>query len=365
MLEEGRISNKQLQWLIISTIFSTALLFLPSTMIAEAKQDTWLSMILVTIFGLIASYIITKLGQRFPNQTLIGYSRLIVGRIPAKVIAFIYILFFLHIDAVIIREFGEVLTSIFLPNTPMSLIIVIIVVISASGVRNGIEVISRSNEIILPSIFGFLVIIFLFIFPELDAANLRPVLGTGLIPIIKGAYPAALFYAETVILIIILPAVNRPKKALKSVFKATLITGFIGVIVIVEIITLFGSIEAAQFNLPMLSLIRYISIFDFIERIDALMMAIWFGGGFMKIAVFYYCLTISTAEFFELKSYKPVVLPLGVILTVLSIILFGNIEEMGKVIFELMPPYYLFIEVGIPLILLLIAIIRGVRGEIE
>ncbi|KXS36811.1 MAG: hypothetical protein AWU54_2369 [Candidatus Frackibacter sp. T328-2] len=39
------------------------MLFLPSVMIKQAKQDAWLSTILNDLFGLLTGYIIIKLGE--------------------------------------------------------------------------------------------------------------------------------------------------------------------------------------------------------------------------------------------------------------------------------------------------------------
>jgi spore germination protein KB len=162
MLEEGRISSKQLQWLIITSMLPTVLLILPTSVTTYAKQDGWLTIIIIGLIGLITAYILTKLGSKFPNKTIIGYSPLIVGKYLGKVIAFIYILFFLHITSVIIREFGEVLSSFLLQKTPLTLIIAVTIIVSASAVRNGIEVISRVNELVLPLVISFLIIIYIY-----------------------------------------------------------------------------------------------------------------------------------------------------------------------------------------------------------
>ena len=63
---------------------------------------------------MITSYIVIKLGLRFPNQTFVDYSQLIVGKFFGKIITLIYILFFIHITATIMREFGEVINTVFL-----------------------------------------------------------------------------------------------------------------------------------------------------------------------------------------------------------------------------------------------------------
>ncbi|WP_255361649.1 GerAB/ArcD/ProY family transporter [Candidatus Frackibacter sp. WG13] len=344
-------------------MLSTLTLYFPSIIIKYAKQNSWLSAIIATFLTLISGYIITKLDVRFPNKTIVGYSPLIAGKILGNIISLIYIIFFISVNAVIIRELTAILNGIFLSETPILIISISIAIVTASAVRNGIEVISRVNELIFPSILLIGIILFFFITPELDLSNFKPILADGLKPILKGSYLLWLFLSEIIILTIIIPTVKQPQKSFKSVSTSIIVLGIMFMATIFEIIGLFGIYEADNFVLPLLSVVRYIEAFEFIARIDPFIVIIWLGAGFMKVIVFYYCSSISTAEFFNLKSYKPVILPLGVIQVALSIILFGNIKELLKFVFEELHLIFLSIEVVIPLILLLIAIIRGVSGK--
>ncbi|SJZ58851.1 GerAB/ArcD/ProY family transporter [Selenihalanaerobacter shriftii] len=359
MLEKGKVSGRQLEWLLIMSMLPTVMLILPSALAPYAKQDSWLAIIIIGIIGLLTGYIVVLLGNKFPNKTIIGYSPLIVGKFLSKIVSLIYILFFIHITAVIIREFGEVLNVTFLKNTPLEIILISTILVLASAVRNGIEVISRVNELILPVMIGIIIIIYFLILPDLNFAKLKPVLANGIMPILKGAYPTSLFLTETFVLITILPAINKSKEALSSTFKAVLIVTFLGLIMMVEIVALYGGDQSATLQYPMLSLVQYISLFGFVENIDALIVVMWIGGGFIKIAIFYYCLVINIAETFKLKSYKSVVLPTGIILITFSLMLFENITQLGTIVTEILPPYYLVLKIGIPLLLLMIATFRG------
>jgi spore germination protein KB len=60
---------------------------------------------------------------------------------------------------------------------------------------------------------------------------------------------------------------------------------------------------------------------------------------------------------------KTIVLPLGVIQVVFSIILFGNIIELIEIVFEKSHLLLLSTQVILPLLLLLIAMMRGIKGE--
>jgi len=95
MLEDGIISNRQAVLLIVSTILPTSIMFLPAMISKEAQQDAWISIIILTAFGVVVGLIIASLGMRFPGQTIIQYSEVILGRPLGKIVALIYPLFFI------------------------------------------------------------------------------------------------------------------------------------------------------------------------------------------------------------------------------------------------------------------------------
>lgn len=66
--ENGKLSSKQLMFLIIAYNIGTSFLF---TVGGEAKQDAWLAALLGTIISLIMAVIYLLLANRFPGQTLV------------------------------------------------------------------------------------------------------------------------------------------------------------------------------------------------------------------------------------------------------------------------------------------------------
>ena len=65
---------------------------------------------------------------------------------------------------------------------------------------------------------------------------------------------------------------------------------------------------------PLMLVARYISIADFFEHLESIVMAIWVVGAFVKISVFYYAATLGTAQWLNLSDYRPVVWPLGILI---------------------------------------------------
>ncbi|MFZ5644691.1 MAG: GerAB/ArcD/ProY family transporter [Bacillota bacterium] len=86
---------------------------------------------------------------------------------------------------------------------------------------------------------------------------------------------------------------------------------------------------------------------------------VWLPGVFTKIAIFYYAVVLGTAQLLNLKDYKSVVLPVGVILAALSILSVNNSPEMIKYLSTGFPPFSFLFQWIIPLALLAVSIIRG------
>lgn len=361
MREDGKISNRQATLLVISTILSTSIIFLPTVMYREAAQDSWLSVILVTGFALGVGLIITALGKRFPKQTVIQYSEQLVGSLLGKLIGMVYIAFFIFMTALILREFSTVMLIVFFDQTPMIFITISMMLTCAYAVRCGLEVLARVNEILLPIILVFLLLVFAFISPEMNLDNLTPVLERGIYPVLTGAYPATLFFAQAAILLMFIPFLNRPQQARGTVIRAVAVVGGFQLLAMVASIAYLGT-RMAREQFPVMVLAQEISVAQLIERVEPVAMFIWVFGVSIKVSVFYFCAVLAASQAFKLREYKSLVLPTGVVITLLSIVLWENILELRETLL-MATPYFLAVLVALPLALLLIAVLRGKGGD--
>lgn len=364
VLEKGKISPRQVSWLLVNTILTTSILFLPSMMAKEAKVDAWLSILPVTGFGLFAAWVITSLGRRYPELTVIQYSRIILGKPAGNLVGLVFVLFFLYINSFIIREFGEFVVTLFLSKTPLIAVTMGIVLVSAYAVRGGLEVLGRVNELILPIVLTMVSVSLLLSLPDMEVQNLQPLLARGWLPVVKGAYPAAVFFAETIVMVMLTPYLAKPSRATAAAAKAVLVVGLFQLLVILGVTAQFG-LEVARIKFPFLVMTRYISLFDIIERLEPTTMLVWVMGGFVKISVFFYCSVLAAAQLFNFRDYRPLVLPLGSLLVLLSIVLWGNVLELSWQIPRIGPLLFIPVELGIPLILLVITRIKELRGKRE
>lgn len=358
MIEKGKINGLQMAILIYPTIIATAILLVPAITGKEAKQDMWMSPIWASVTGFLAIFLAIQLNKRYPDQTLIQYSEKIVGKFLGKVIGLVFIFFLAHICGIVLREYGEFVKGNFLPTTPMTVVMGSMTFVCAVAVRGGIEVVARSAQIFVPVVTVLFVLIILLLTPDLEPANLYPVFENGLMPSLKGAVVPAGWYLEFFLISFLLPFLSNRNKATK--WSITTVVAVMFTLIITNLATLFvfGNITD-DFTYPVMEAARYISIAEFIQHLDSVVMAIWVGGIFVKISIFYYAIVLSTAQWLKLSDYRPIVFPIGIFIAVLGFWSAANLQELEKFLSSIFPVYAFIFLAFIPIILLVAAVIRG------
>lgn len=360
--EEGFIHARQAAILMWFNVLPTAIIFLPSFLARRAQQDAWLAVIVAILLTLPLGFVLTWLGIRFPHLTLFQYSEIILGKAAGKAISIFYVLALIQLNALVLREFSEFLVSAVMPETPLLVFTVTLVAVAIYGARNGIEVISRSAEFVMPLMVVFILTILSLVTPEMSWRNLFPMLERGVKPVLAGAIVVLGFTGEISLLAGISGFINPPQGVRMSV-----IVGLAGVflflwLVVLSGILVFGSAETGRLTFVVFSLARMISIANFLERIEVLFMAIWVAGVFIKVMLNLYIASLGLATVMELTDFKPLCAPLAAFMIALSVLLFKNISHLLFYLEEIMPLWGFLWEFGIPVFLALVAAIRKAKG---
>lgn len=362
MLEKGKISAIQMIILLYPTITATAILVLPATTGSFAKQDMWLSPIWASSFGYLSIFIAYALHKYYPQKTLIEYSEKIIGMIPGKLIGFGFLFFLLHTNGLNLRDYGEFVVGNFLQKTPIIVVVLSMAFVCAMTVYGGLEVLARSSQFFFPVFVVLFLFIIVLLIPVLNPKNLLPVMGGGLAPSIKGALIPSQWFNEFILISFLLPYLNNKKKGLK--WGAISVTLVMITLVITNLFSLllFGNITS-YFTYPFMDAARYISIADFLQHVESIVMALWVTGMFIKISVFYYAIVLGTAQWLRLTSYRPIVFPIGFLLVVVSMWSTPNLQKLAEFSNTTWPFYAFLFQMFIPISLLLIAMLRKKKSN--
>ena len=358
MLEKGKISPNQIMWLLTSFTLGSAILLIPSSVTIYARQDAWLAMLLATLAGLGIIMLYTNLALKFPGQNFMQYSEVILGRNLGKIAGLIVIFVAMYLGSLVVRDFGSFIKATILPQTPMVVINAVIFLLVIMSVRSGLEVFARVNNIIAPCLIILLLFLTVLALPEMDVRKILPLVENGYKPVIRGAQiPIGFPFSETVLFAMIIPYVSGPGEVKKYLLAGGLVGGLLLTLVILRTLMVLGAEATSMLWYPVLEATRMINLFDFLQRIEALIIINWIGFGYAKITICFYAFVLGLAQWLNLRDYKPLVFPSGVLMLALSLIIFDNYVEAIAFI-NVWASGILFMVI-LFLILYIVAVIRG------
>lgn len=361
MLEKGKISSFEMGLIMHPTIISTGILIVPSVTGKVAGKDMWLSPIWASIAGFIAILLAIALNKQYPKQTIVEYSEEILGRVLGKAVGIFIAIFYLHMNGIVLREYVEFVSGNFLLETPIFVIVGGMAFLCAMVVRAGLEVMVRTAVVFFPIVLLLLLLTVGLLLPDLEAKNIMPFMKDGIVPSIKGAYHPFSWFSEFFLITFILPFLSDRDKALKwgsiSVFLVMLMMSMTNLFSVL----LFADMTSS-FIYPVMSAAEYVSIADFIEHIESMVMALWVIGVFLKVSMFHYATVLGFAQSFQLQDYRPLSLPLGLLLVGCSVWSISSLQELT----DLLPVISFHLIMGqifLPLVLLILSFIRKKRRK--
>ena len=354
-MERVRISPLQGAMLLVTTITSTAIILLPG---AITGRDAWLATLGGLAVGLVMAVTISFLGQRFPGETIIEYTEILLGKYIGKTVSALFLTFFGYLAALTLWDFGVFISSSLLVGTPMMAINIIGILVATYTARYGLEVIARVNQIFLPLIIisVLLASIIVFTMPKTSLAHILPVLENGTKPLLAGTAKVADWLGEVIVLSMVIPFLYPQKHSRSVAMVSVLISSLILLLVSLVVVATFGDISPTLF-FPFYSAVLLIEI-SRVLRLDVVITTIWIIGSFIKISFLLYILAHGTAQWFKLVKHNFLIMPLAVIILSLSLIILKSVAEYQSISLQI-SGYLLFISLVLPAFLLLTAIITG------
>jgi spore germination protein KB len=359
VLEKGKISVRQFAVLVILFIFGPAILFEPNLLATAAKQDAWISAVIGVGVGLLLTWLYTYIGVRFPEKNLFEYSELILGKWMGKIVSLLFFFFFFLLAAQILRNIGDFITVQIMPDTPIQSIEIIFLSIVIMGTRLGLEPLARTGEILFPWVIMFFIIILVSLPPEFEMKNIKPIFEGGIRPILIGSTAVISFpYLESIILLMLFPYVNKTKGARKAFLAGAAIGG--GVIILITILSIvaLGADYTARNIYSSYALAKQINIANFFQRVEAIVAGMWFISIFFKLTICFYASVMGLAQILNLKEFRSLTLPLGMILLVLSIIISPNMTDFQTFLSKYSFPHALTYGVFFPLLIVIVDVFR-------
>lgn len=345
MNDHNRITNLQVFALVFTFVFSTQIAFLLNPLAAQVSTDgVW-----CILAGGVAGTVLTIAAIRYPikhTSTSLGVQgSSFFGRAIHSVILLIVAFFFLHLTAIILREFTDFFVVTYLRETPPIAVTALVMLVAVTLTQAGVTAVFRFAQ----GMFLFIGVFFLAkpLFTDTDLST--PLRYEFLRlhdwqAVWKYTYFILPWYGELILLAFIAPQFASPRRVHRAVWIGSLAGTYLLLAEYVFVLLTFGPKLTATLIYPSLELAGFVHIGDFINNMDPIIVSIWFTAFFIKIAVLFAVGTYVSSQALRLREYKPIIPPLAALVTLMSIYQSRNPSDLTEFIGSSWSTYALFIE---------------------
>ncbi|MGX6443368.1 GerAB/ArcD/ProY family transporter [Neobacillus sp. K501] len=362
MGDPKQITTLQATTILISTIIGVGVLPLPLFAVRAGETAAPLVTLTGIILAAIGLFILTLLGVRHPQKTIITYSQEIIGKWLGRFCSIFVIFFFLVLTGLAAREFGAVVVSAVLRETPLEITVIVMLMLACLSCRNNINVFAYIHNFYVPMILAPVLIVVAFSLKNANILYLRPIIGNDLNEMFKGMFTISALFQGSFVITMIIPAMKTPIKALKASFWGIFISGGLYLLIVIATVAVFGPEEIKQIFWPTLELARTTTMpGNILQRLDVIFLAVWVTAVFTTLFSSYYLTIHSIKELFSLKDHKMIsyfILPFVFILAMMP----RDILQMYEII-QFVGRAGLLITILYPGLLLLIDFFKGWRRK--
>lgn len=340
--------------IIIFTIGSTLILGIGG----EAKNDRWISGIIGLVLALPVILVYARIQTIFQGQDLFDICILLMGKIGGRIIGGIYVWYAFHLGAMVIRNFGEFVNVVVMPETPMFILMLTIGLVAILTVRSGVEVIGRICAYLLPILFFIIIVVQLLAIPEMRFNHIKPVLSNSFSVIAEGAYSTFSFpFAESVVFLGVLYSLKTKKSAYRAYYYGVLLAGLIIITITIRNIAVLGPLGTSLY-FPSHVAVSRISVGEFLQRIEVTVAFVFAVAALIKISICLFVAAKGISKICNLYDYRSIVIQLGLIMTYFAQFIYKDIMKMVEWAFKTYPYYAFPFQVVLPMVIWIISEIK-------
>ncbi|MDF2547313.1 MAG: hypothetical protein K0R93_2211 [Anaerosolibacter sp.] len=317
---------------------------------AGAKREVWLAILLGMTGGILLSLVYARILYLFPNQNLCDIVLHIFGKYIGGLIIVLYSWFAFHLGALVLRNFGEFIITVALPETPMIVPMILLSFLCIWVSKEGIEVLGRWGELFIIFLGIIMLTTLSFSTTEVEINHIRPFLLEGWAPVLKGAFSSLTFpFGETVVFLMVLSCLQQRGSAFKTYPIGILIAGLLLTAFGARNILVLGSEKAMVTYFPSYAAVSRIDVAEIFTRIEIVVSVSFIISGMVKISICLMAASRGLAKLTGLGNYRIIITPVGLLMVNLSYFIYGSIMEMVEWAFKVWNFYALPFQVILPI----------------
>lgn len=302
MFDENITPYQNLTMLILVS-FAFQSMLMPLLLSEVDGPVGWITVIITAFILYMAIKPINKMLLKYKEDTLIGISDKLFPKFIAKIIGIYYILMMLTANSILMKDFAEQIKLMMLFKTPLSSIIIIILLTASYATKKGIKTIANIASVTLLTAFIPYLLLIIFSTYYADYSNLFPVYPMDVEGILKSVPGTVLGFFGFTILIFSNCKVTVKEKNTMINKKFIFISMLLYIASYILIIVKFGIKESVHLVWPFLSVMKFVNIPGFFfESTEIVGLCFQFIVTFSCICVIAYFTNLVMQETFKTRE---------------------------------------------------------------
>lgn len=363
-MKTERLSPSQIMTLTSAAIMGVDILMVQNHMVSIAGRDGWIPLALGGILAGISGTIIYYLATLYPDKDLPQIMIHIGGKFLGRLLLIPGLMYMLLYTALSFRIFAQVLKVFLFDRTPIYAIVILMTLVTAYTVYQGIYVIGGVTDILFP--LGKIIIVILILLSLIiaDPSHIRPILFENTAQVVKAIIPGYQQYTGICIIGYILCYTQKDKGRFKWYLIAIGIAVVLYVALTIITIMVFSAPGVLSLIYPTLTLSKSIQFpTAFLERFESITAVLWIGIAFESIVMFFFASVRNFVAFFNVKEKHQKYLVFVHVPILITIALSVKLGHRILEIFELLKSAHSFYELFIFPLLVVITLIARKRRQ--
>lgn len=319
------ISARQTGIIIFLTILANKILLLPSIMYQETKADSIFGILGIFFVELLILSIFLYVKLKFPNENLQEILQKKIGHFCAKLIIFIFLIFFLFKTMLTYSVIYVYLKDLVYQDEFGFLAIVCFLPVVNHGVICGLRSISRTFELFFYLVIAGILFCFgIAFFTEIS----MPVFFTANpLTIFNTSFKYLFSFGDYLALFVFIEKINLKKNDVKKFLRFVIL----GILIVSSIFVIFYAkyqITAFMHNNALADLLVFSVQFNAIGRLDIVAMLTIMTLGLFQLEIFQYAFCESFSMVFTKLNNKFAIAVFDILFFVIYFILIGKYELM-------------------------------------
>lgn len=343
------ISTLQTVAIVINTITPTAVLSVPSVIIGFAGHDAWISVIIAAVAGVIIAAAMAAICSANPGLLFVEWLEVRFGRMVGMAVGLMLGVYYFNAFCMIVRQFANFIAEMVLDETPIVMLIVVMVGVAGFSIAHGIEAVARSAALVLLMVILIIPISVGLNFDDINLKKLLPFFDAGAPRIGLATISPIAWLSEISILLIIQPYMKKPKSVMRAGVIGSLGSAAQLLLVTVMAVSIFGAEVVRMMSYPLFNTVGIVEVGKFLERIEIFTVSVWGMTMYVKMAVFLFASMHCITHAFRLKSARHALFAICMLAIVTTIVTWPRNLELGHFVIVDSIPFMSLFNMILPL----------------